>query len=336
MRSPFGRSSRAAGLRVLLVGHGARGRQWAAVCRRAGVALAGIVDPDPSALEAAAAGGVPTWPTLERALAEVDAAAAVVASPPGSHVGDARACVDGGLAVLLEKPAALALPDARVLEEAARSASRPVLVAQNFRFLPRERAVRSALAAGAIGRPVRVAVFSARPATAAAPHLASIRNGALWDIALHHLDALRGRFGEPVAVDASRSSLGADGSGELAIELEWPDGLRGAYRHVEGAPAFHHHEWIEGGEAALVVDGMRVHAARPGRRWSKVRPPRGPAPEASLLDALTAALAGVPDASLALSENLGTVALVEAADRSLASRARVPVADVRQAPAAAS
>lgn len=329
MRWGFGRSSRAAGLRVLLVGYGTRGRQWAAVCRRARVELVGVVDPDPAAAASAGASGLATWPSLEQALGEASADAALVVSPPGAHVGDAGACVARSLAVLLEKPAALSFDDARGLEHAARAAGVPVLVAQNFRFLPRERALRSALAGGAAGEVVRVAVVSARPSTAAAAHLASVSNGPLWDIALHHLDALRGRFGEPVEVDASRSTLGESGRGEVAIELRWERGLRCSYMHVEGAPAFHHHEWVEGERAALVVDGMRVHLARPGRRWTRVRPPAGPEPERVLLDALAAAAAGGGDDGLSLSENLGTVALVQAADRSIALGRPVPPGELR-------
>jgi predicted dehydrogenase len=332
MRSSLSRGfsgrRRSSGLRVLLVGHGARGRQWADACRSAGVTLAGVVDPDPGAAALAASAGRQTWPSLDLALAEVEADAAVVASPPASHAADTAACVARALPVLLEKPAALGLAEAQALEREVRAAGRPVLIGQNFRFLPRERAVRAALADGSIGEVVRVAVLSARPATAAAPHLAAVENGALWDLALHHLDSLRGRFGEPLSVDASGSTLAPAVRGELRLELEWEGGLLGSYLHVEGAPAYHHHEWVEGDRASLVVDGGRVFLARPGRRWSKLRPPRGPAPERALLDALAVAAAGGGDGELGLSENLGTVALVEATDRSLRLGRPVTLAEV--------
>lgn len=324
----FSAKRRSSGLRVLLVGHGTRGRQWADACRSAGVTLAGVVDPDPAAAALAASAGGRTWSSLEQALAEVEADAAVVASPPASHVVDTAACVARALPVLLEKPAALGLAEARALERGVRAAGVPVLVGQNFRFLPRERVVRTALAEGSVGEPVRVTVLSARPASAAAPHLAAVENGALWDLALHHLDSLRGRFGEPLSVDAAGSTLAPDARGELRLELAWEGGLRGSYLHIEGAPVYHHHEWVEGEQAALVVDGGRVFLARPGRRWSKLRPPRGRAPERALLDVLAAAVAGDGDGGLGLSENLGTVALVEATDRSLRLGRPVTLADV--------
>lgn len=319
---------RSSGFRVLLVGHGARGRQWADACRSAGVTLAGVVDPDPSAAALAASAGRRTWPSLDLALAEVEADAALVASPPAFHAADTGTCLAHGLPVLLEKPATLGLREAQALDRDVRAAGRPVIVGQNFRFLPRERAVRAALADGSVGRIVRVSVLSARPATAAAPHLAAVQNGALWDLALHHLDALRGRFGEPLSVDAAGSTLAPDARGELRLELEWEGGLRGSYLHVEGAPAYHHHEWVEGDRASLIVDGGRVFLARPGRRWSKLRPPNGAAPERALLDALAAAAAGGGDGGLGLSENLGTVALVEATDRSLRLGRPVTLAEV--------
>ena len=318
--APIRRARRRRGpaLTALLVGYGARGREWATACADAGIALVGVVDPDAGAGAAATAAGLRRFATLPEALAACTADAGIVASPPAAHVEDAAACAEAGLTVLVEKPLALGLSEARTLEQAAR----PVLVGQNFRFLPRERALAQALASGRLGTPVSVAIVSARPATAAAPHLATIRNGPLWDIVLHHLDALRVRFGDPATVDATRTHAGA-GRTEYALELTWDDGLHAAYRHCEGAAAFHHHEWLDGTDASLVVDDQRVWIAPPGSRRRRVQPPRAARPEQQLLAALADAAAGRPPAALTVADNVRTIALVEAAERSLAEERSV-------------
>lgn len=334
MASPFRwtRGDQTDRAKLLVVGYGTRGRQWVAACKEAGFRVAGVVDPQPAAAELAAAAGLTCSSSLAQALERGGADAAVVASPPGHHVADATACVEASLAVLLEKPAALSLASAQQLAAVAQAAGRQVVVGQNFRFLDRERTIRRVLEAGTLGRVVAVSILSARPLTAAAPHLADVRYGPLWDIALHHLDALRGRFGEPATVDASGSAMAGSDRRELALQVEWPTGPTLSYRHVEGAPVFHHHEWIEGTEAALVVNGSRVQLAPPGARWRLLRASRASQPDQALLAAFSGVLDGSADASgLSLADNLGTIAVVEAAQTSLDLGSRVAVAEERAA-----
>lgn len=315
--------------RVLLIGFGARGRQWLRECADAKLEIAGIVDPDPNAASAAQAAGIPAWSRLGDAIAASGVDAAIVASPPGDHVRDSIACVEAGIAVLVEKPLALSVDQARELERRAREARIRVLVGQNFRFLPRERAVRALLADGRIGAPVSVDVISARPSTAAAPHLVSVENGPLWDIALHHLDTFRTRFGEPEVVDASpRGGSRVTGQTEILLRLTWAHGLQLDYHHIEGAPAFHHHEWIAGEAAGIVVDGESVWIAPQGSRRRRVRPPRAPRPEQQLLAELTAAGTGFVNSTLSVGDNVLTVALVESAQRSFAEQRPVALAEL--------
>lgn len=317
---------------MLLVGYGTRGRQWADACRRAGIHVAGVVDPDPAANGSAGAAGHPAWASLAEALASVEADAAVVASPPAAHVDDACACVAHGLAVLLEKPAALSVRGVRKIEAASRDAARPVLVGQNFRFLPREVGVAKGLAQ--CGPVVSASLLSARPASAAAPHLAGVRNGPLWDIVIHHVDALRTRFGEPEWVGATHTSPDGVARSELLLQLGWANGLRATLTHVEGAPAFHHHEWLEAEDAAIVVDDQQVFLQRPARRRKALRVSARRSPERALLDELATVLAG-GESRLALDDNVHTIAAVEAAEQSLELGRRVELREVLAAGVAA-
>jgi predicted dehydrogenase len=304
-------------LRTVLIGYGARGREWHRACgARRDLVLLGAVDPDDAARDAAERAGLRAWPTLEDAVGSGDADRVIVASPPAAHVEQALACLELGLPVLVEKPLALSTAEAARLAAASDRLGIPVLVGQNFRFLPRERAVRKALIA--IGPPFGASIVSARPASAAAPHLAGIEHGAVWDICLHHLDALRVRFGSaPRTVAMSVRHVGADAPRQrFRIELEWPGGVGVVYEHSEGAPGFFHEEWIEGATCAIVVRDQKASILFGSRRPRAVSVPRGPVPEQALLDALLAASGGEAEA-LGAADNLATIAMVEAAVRSL-------------------
>ncbi len=309
--------SQTARRRVIVVGFGTRGRQWVDACRRARHDVVCVVDPDPAAERAARAARLTWHESLPAALDVMSADAAIIASPPGSHFGDAFICVERGLAVLLEKPATLGVEPALLLLDAVKSNGTSVLVGQNFRFLPRECAVRAALLTGAVGRVVSTSIVSARPAGVAAPHLAAVRNAPLWDFVIHHVDTLRARFGDPAIVDASTSPKGDGGREEHVLRVTWPTGIVCALRHVEGAPSFHHHEWIEGTTASLLIDDGRVFLQRPNARRRNVRIQVRRSPEQALLDELTRTIAGAPSA-LSLASNLGTLATIEAAELSLA------------------
>jgi predicted dehydrogenase len=243
-------------------------------------------------------------------------------------VAQSVACLQSGLAVLVEKPASLSLEDVRTLSLEAARLALPVSVAQNFRFLPRERGVRKALADD-FGPALNAVVVSARPAYVAAPHLADVPHGPLWDICLHHVDALRVRFGS--TPESAEMSVGARAPGlppgdRYTIDLRWRDGPAVLYVHSEGAPAFHHAEWIEGQERAIAVSDQRVSVARPGRRPQRVRVPRGPEPERAVLDDFLATLQGRSDSSLSIADNVGTVAVMQALLQSEATRRPVAVA----------
>jgi predicted dehydrogenase len=278
--------------------------------------LVGAVDPDELAQEAARRSGLSAWSTIEEGFRLGGAEAAIVASPPWEHPDQTIVCLHLGMAVLVEKPFALSLEAAaRVAQESTRLGI-PVAVAQNFRFLRRERAVRKALAAG-VGRPLSASIVSARPSTAAMPHLAAVEHGALWDICIHHLDALRVRFGEaPEKVAMTVTPLGKSPAGarvRFQILLEWPEGPAVVYQHSEGAPGFHHSEWIEGERRAILVKNQNVSVLFPRHRARPVIVSRGPRPEQAILDDFLGALRSGSAPTLGAEDNLLTVATVEAA-----------------------
>ena len=324
------RRTAGAPLRVLLVGYGVRGRQWHDACRRRrGVEIVGAFDPEPEALAEARRRGLRTFESFAAAARHPGTEAAIVSSPPWAHREQAVACLEQGLAVLVEKPLALSVADAAAVASASDEAGRPVVVGQNFRFLERERAIRKVLEAGRIGLPISAVVVSARPPSAARPHLASVAYGPIWDICLHHVDALRLRFrGPPRAVRASVRQVPETSTQTFELSLAWPTGFSVVYRHSEGAPGFYHYEWIEGDRRAILVHDQKVSLFFPGHRPRRVAPPRGPVPEQAVLGDFLLSVRGRHVSALSAADNLATVATVEAAVSSIELARDVEISEI--------
>ncbi len=254
---------------------------------------------------------------MEEALAAVEADAGLIASPSPEHSPQAVACLRAGLGVLVEKPLGLSLASAAEVVTAAEASGRPAVVGQNFRYHRRERAIRKALALGRIGTLRGGAVISTRPPGAVGPHAANPEHRVLWDVAVHHFDLLRTRFARhPATVEALKWRLGRHDSTFLTT-LTWPDGAEVVYDYREGPSLFWQHDWMEGDDGAVSADGDRVLLVSRRHRPRRVIELRRMRPEQVLLDHLVTALATGDSPSVSARDNLGTVAMVEAAIRSL-------------------
>lgn len=194
---------------VALVGAGAIGRLHAERCRtHPDVRLAAIADPAPAARAAADRAGVPWFEDAQPMLDAVRPGAVIVATPNATHLPIARACIARGLPLLLEKPIAATVDDARALCEAAEAASVPLLVAHHRRHNPIQRRARELVAAGALGRPVAANVMAVwlkpdsyfehawRREPGGGPVLINL---------IHDIDQLRFVFGEVIEVQAMAS-----------------------------------------------------------------------------------------------------------------------------------
>jgi predicted dehydrogenase len=134
-------------LKVAVVGAGAFGRNHARVYRelqKAGepIELAAVVDAD--AARAAAVGkefGAPAFGSVTELLARTQAQAASVAVPTVYHMEVARALLQAGVDVLIEKPLASSLEEADELIRLAARSGRVAQVGHLERFNPAVRAV---------------------------------------------------------------------------------------------------------------------------------------------------------------------------------------------------
>ncbi len=207
-------------MKILIVGVGSIGARHASNLRRlvAGAELL-VAEPDPGRRERIGGSG---FETLEAAL-EARPELAVIASPTALHVEQARAAIEAGCHVLIEKPVSHRLDGIADLERRARELGRVVVVASNFRFDAGLARMAGWIREGAIGRPVSaLATYgqylpSCRPGSdhrlvySARPEM----GGGLLLEAVHEIDYLRWMFGEVRAVAAMTARLG-----DLGIESE--------------------------------------------------------------------------------------------------------------------
>ena len=133
--------------------------------------------------------------SLDAALAGTDAEAVLVATNLEAHVPAVRAALESGRHVLVEKPFAPTLAEARGLVDLAGERGLALMVSQNYRFFPAVRAVVGLLRSGELGTPHLVEVdFRHRSTVPDADGPRGHRlleQPLLMDMSIHHFDLLR-------------------------------------------------------------------------------------------------------------------------------------------------
>jgi 1,5-anhydro-D-fructose reductase (1,5-anhydro-D-mannitol-forming) len=186
----------------------------------------------------AKANGIPKSTTRLSALLKADIDAVYIATTNELHKAQTLAAAKAGKHVLCEKPLALNLADARKMVAACREAGVVMATNHHLRNAATHRAMRDAIKAGKIGKPLFARVFHA---VFLPPHLQGWRikdprtgAGVVMDITVHDADTLRFVLDdEPVDVTAMTQ---AAGMGEHGIE----DGVMGVVRFRSGVLAQFH------------------------------------------------------------------------------------------------
>src|SRR5688572_29891102 len=96
-------------------------------------------------------------------LARVPLDGVVVGSPHSLHYEHARAALESGAHVLVEKPLATSAADARALLEVARERGKQILIPHGWNFRRVTREARRLVREGAIGRVEHVTLLMASP-----------------------------------------------------------------------------------------------------------------------------------------------------------------------------
>ncbi len=196
---------------LLQVGLGAWGRDWATriVPQVPQAKIVGCVDVSPAALREVVRLGLVAeaccFESLDEALGRVDAQAVLVTTDLPGHVPAVMAGLRSGKHVIVEKPFAPSLEQARAAVRLAASRGVTLMVSQNYRFFPAVRLAQQVVGSGRLGNLLHITLDFRRFSSPSPEGPRGHRGWAqplLLDMSIHHFDLLRAVTGrDAVAVD---------------------------------------------------------------------------------------------------------------------------------------
>jgi len=321
-------------VRCVLVGCGRWGSKLlAALQRHPAIAVQAVVDPDPAALRRAAGGPLDGEVLYSRRLRDALAAAArldaaFIATPSALHARHGRQALGAGLDVLIEKPLALTVADARRLCAAQRAAGAVGMVGHILRYHPAVEQLIALVRGGAVGR-VRE-LSSCRRTSSRSPD-------PLWTLAPHDLATLHAIDGSAIArLAAERDRSGGDPAA-VRLRLTLASRLRASLEISTAAPRPARRVVVRGDGGFIAVDELApdsnqltfgLSVAPAARRAALVAAELGRSHRAEplqrQLDHFVSCVVSRREPLTSLSEGLWIVAVLERAqrclDRSAASR----------------
>ncbi|HEX7694605.1 MAG TPA: oxidoreductase [Sphingomonas sp.] len=198
---------------VGLIGYGLAGRAFHAPYIRTtpGMELRAVVTRDPAKVHADLT-GMRVVPNVAALLAEPGIDLVVVASPDALHAEHALSALDAGKHVLVDKPFATSLADARRIAAAGDAAGKLVTVFQNRRWDADFRTLQRLIADGVLGDVVQFESHFDRWRPAPTGAWKDAREGGAWlDLGPHLVDQALVLFGRPDGVMLDLATL-RDGS----------------------------------------------------------------------------------------------------------------------------
>jgi len=185
-------------LRLIQVGVGGFGWSWTDIVESSeSWEAVAYVDINEEALrKAAAKHRMPMercFKDLESALMKIEADAALIVVPPEKHLEVAMQALKNGLHVLIEKPLADTMENAKRIVSEADEQGLKLMVSQNYRFCKGARTVRKLIETEKVGDPSYACVNFHK-----APRFKGFRlemeHPLLIDMAIHHFDLMRYLF----------------------------------------------------------------------------------------------------------------------------------------------
>jgi predicted dehydrogenase len=340
--------------RTLLVGCGSMSAAWLSPVRdyfSDRIEIVGLVDLNLESARKRASefglGGARTGVSLDAALAELKPDVLFNVTVPEAHYSTCKAALLAGADVLVEKPLAPTVAEARELLEASARTGKLLAVIQNRRYDGFIKAVREALRSGMIGR-----VHSIYADFFLAPRFGGfrevMRHPLLLDMAIHTFDQARFLTGLN-ALHATCHEFNPPGSwyahGASAVAtFELTGGAVFNYRGswcAQGLQTSWESAWRIIGESGTLLwngsDAMQVERvegpptsgefiqpAKPAAVPPIETPPQCCGHSGLIGDFLDALDTGRPPQTIA-SDNIHSLAMVEAAVRSAESGCRIPL-----------
>lgn len=243
---------------------------WRAIAEVEHVALC---DPDAAkAASQAARYGVPrTFGSAAEMLDAVKPDLFDIVTPPRTHAALVAEAAARGVATICQKAVAPTWAETLRIVETAERARIPLIVHENFRFMPHFREAKRLVDTGVLGA-LHVVAFRLRPGDGQGPeayldrqpYFQRMPRFLIYETAIHFIDTFRFLMGEVVAVTARLRRINPAVAGEDAgyIVFEFAGGATGLFDgnrlndHVAQNPRRTMGEmWLEGAAGVLRLDG---------------------------------------------------------------------------------
>ena len=205
-------------LRYCLIGCGRVSRSHITAARNNGLEIAALCDINPAAVQESLGSmdvaGIPVYADYQAMLREIKPRLVAIATPSGLHAQMALDCLATGAHVIIEKPIAMNMVDARRISQAAEAASLVVGVNLQNRFNPAVTELKRAVEAGRFG-----AIYNASMQlnwhrgddyynSAAWRGTKALDGGAMMNQSIHGIDLLDWMLGgNPAQVTALTATL---------------------------------------------------------------------------------------------------------------------------------
>ena len=241
-------------VRVVVVGAGILGSRHARVFSEIeGVRVTAVAD---RSVERAAATGAPAFHNLEAALENVECDAVAVATPDHLHLEPVMTALQAGKHVLVEKPLAISVADARAMIDAAAQRGLVLQVNYSQRWVPEYAWMKQQIVSGAIGRPVMIQ--SSKQDTIHVPTRMiswAAATSPIWFMSSHDIDLVTWFLEDnAVSVRAEEQRGVLEGIG-----IPVHDGVDAIVRYRNGATASFHSSWIHPDTYPVItVDRMTI------------------------------------------------------------------------------
>lgn len=132
-----------------------------------------------------------SFPSLEAAIAGVQADAVLSVTPPVVHAQHARIAFESSLHYLCEKPFADTVPHALEMIELAKSSGKQLAISQNYRFNPEIQIFKKLLAENTVGEFGHGQLDFYIPGDFTGTFREHMEYPLLLDMAIHHFDLIR-------------------------------------------------------------------------------------------------------------------------------------------------
>lgn len=249
-------------IKIAVIGTGLIGQKHLEIVEaNAECALVAVCDADPAGAAIAAKYGVPFYQNYTALLAEYSLQGAIIATPTNTHASVATACAEQGIHILVEKPIARTLAEAKELLAVAESHGVQILVGHHRRHNPLVQQARHIIQSGEIGQLVGVtAMFTLlKPADYyEVTWRTQLGGGPILTNLIHDIDNLRFICGEIESVYAMASSKmrGFAVEDTASLTLQFANGAVGSVLVSDVTPAPWSYELTSGENPSYPITGQ--------------------------------------------------------------------------------